>query len=119
MTRAMDIKIIAAPVDEDKDDALLKSAIEEHKQSRVLIDIFSPLKYRDSVEQGTGVQPFYTWHPAAYVEKINESGIPIYLWCGWFDSFTREGFFMFRNFKNPKKIVMGAWSHSPRDPDIQ
>jgi putative CocE/NonD family hydrolase len=119
LTRAMDTQNIAAPVDEDKDQDLLQEAIEEHKQSRALIDIFMPLKYRDSVDEVTGVQPFYTWHPAAYTEEINESGIPIYLWCGWFDSFTREGFTMFRNFKNPRKIVMGAWSHSPRDPDIQ
>jgi putative CocE/NonD family hydrolase len=119
LTSAMDTQVIAAPVDEDKDEALLKSAIADHRQSRALIDIFFPLKYRDSVDEVTGVQPFYTWHPAAYVEGINESGIPIYLWCGWFDSFTREGFTMFRNFKNPKKIVTGAWSHSPRDPDIQ
>lgn len=119
LTHMMDTQVIAAPVDEDKDGALLQSAIEEHKQSRTLIDIFLPLKYRDSVDEVTGVRPFYTWHPAAYTEEINESGIPIYLWCGWFDSFTRDGFFMFRNFNNPKKIVMGAWSHSPRDPDIQ
>ncbi len=119
LTLMMDTQYIAAPVDDDKDEVLLKSAIEDHKLSRPLIDIFSPLKYRDSVDRGTGIQPFYTWHPAAYVEEINESGIPIYLWCGWFDSFTRDGFLMFRNFKNPKKIVMGAWSHSPRDPDIQ
>jgi len=119
LTNAMDTQVTAAPVDCDKDEALLKSAIEDHRKSRALIDIFSPLKYRDSIDEGTGIQPFYTWHPAAYVEGINESGIPIYLWCGWFDSFTRDGFIMFDNFKNPKKIVTGAWSHSPRDPDIQ
>ena len=119
LTQTMDTQVIAAPVDEDKDEVLLKSAIAEHEQSRALIDIFSPLKYRDSVDQRTGIQPFYTWHPAAYVDEINESSIPIYLWCGWSDSFTRDGFIMFRNFKNPKKIVMGAWSHSPKDPDIQ
>lgn len=119
LTSAMDTQVAAAPVDGDKDEALLKSAIADHKQSRALIDIFSPLTYRDSIDEETGIKPFYTWHPAAYVEGINESGIPIYLWCGWFDSFTREGFIMFGNFKNPKKIVMGAWSHSPRDPDIQ
>ncbi|UCE40898.1 MAG: CocE/NonD family hydrolase [Candidatus Aminicenantes bacterium] len=119
LTAKMDTQVIAAPVDEDKDEALLKSAIADHKLSRPLIEIFMPLKYRDSVDQVTGVQPFYTWHPAAFLEGINESVVPIYLWCGWMDSFTREGFSMFRNFKNPKKIVMGAWSHSPRDPDIQ
>ena len=119
LTHVMDTKVIAAPVEEDKDETLLKSAIADHNRSRPLIDIFMPLKYRDSVDQGTGVQPFYAWHPAAYTQEINESGVPIYLWCGWFDSFTRDGFLMFRNFKNPRKIVMGAWSHSPRDPDIQ
>jgi predicted acyl esterase len=62
--------------------------------------------------------PFYDWQPARFTKEINQSGVPIYLWCGWFDSFTRDGFLMFRNFKNPKKIAIGAWSHSPRDPDI-
>ena len=119
LTEMMDTQVTAAPVDEDEDGVLLELAIEVHKQSRPLIDIFMPLKYRDSVDDVTGVQPFYTWHPAAYIEEINESGVPIYLWCGWFDSFTKEGFLMFRNFENPKKMVMAAWSHSPRDPEIQ
>jgi putative CocE/NonD family hydrolase len=118
LTKVLDTQAIAAPVDADKDQALLKAAIEQHKQNRSLIDIFLPLKYRDSVDEATGVQPFYQWHPAAYIEEINQSGIPIYLWCGWFDSFTRDGFLMYRNFKNPGKITIGAWSHSPKDPDI-
>jgi len=118
LTKVLDTQAVAAPIDEDKDQALLNAAIEQHKQSRPLIDIFLPLKYRDSVDEATGTKPFYEWHPAAYFKEINESGVPIYLWCGWFDSFTRDGFFMYRNFKNPRKIVMGAWSHSPKDPDI-
>ncbi len=118
LTKLLDTQAIAAPVDDDKDEALLEAAIEQHKQSRPLIDIFLPMKYRNSVDEVTGVKPFYSWHPAAFVEEINESGVPMYLWCGWFDSFTRDGFFMYRNFNNPKKIVMGAWSHSPKDPDI-
>ncbi len=119
LTENMDTQAVAAPVDGDEGEAQLKAAIEDHRQSRGLIDIFMPLKYRDSVDPVTGAKPFYAWHPAAYVAEINESGIPIYLWCGWFDSFTRDGFIMFGNFTNPRKIVMGAWSHSPMDPDIQ
>lgn len=118
LTKVIDTQAIAAPVDEDKDEALLKAAIEQHKQSRPLIDIFLPLKYRDSVDDVTNTKPYYEWQPAGFVEEINESGIPIYLWCGWFDSFTRDGFFMYRNFKNPRKIAMGAWSHNPKDPEI-
>ncbi len=118
LTKRLDTEMIAAPVDEDKDESLLKAAIEEHKLSRPLIEIFSPLKFRDSKDEFTGVMPFYEWHPAAFIKEINESGVPMYLWCGWFDSFTKDGFFMFRNFTTPKKIVIGTWSHSPRDRQV-
>ena len=118
LTKRLDTEMIAAPVDDDKDETLLNAAIEEHKMSRPLIEIFSPLKFRDSKDEFTGVMPFYEWHPAAFVKEINESGVPMYLWCGWFDSFTRCGFYMFRNFTTPKKMVTGTWSHSPRDPKI-
>jgi len=43
----------------------------------------------------------------------------MYLWGGWFDSFTRDAFLMQRNFRVPSKLAVGAWSHSPRDPEIQ
>jgi putative CocE/NonD family hydrolase len=56
------------------------------------------------------------WQPAGCIESINESGVPVYLWCGWFDAFTLDGLLMFHNFEAPRKIVMGAWPHSPRDP---
>jgi len=118
LTKQLDTEMIAAPVDDDKDESLLKAAIEEHKLSRPLIEIFSPLKFRNSKDEFTGVMPFYEWHPAAFVKEINESRVPMYLWCGWFDSFTRCGFFMFRNFTTPKKMVRGTWSHSPRDREI-
>jgi len=118
LTKLMDTERIAAPVDDDKDGTLLKAAVEEHKKSRALIDIIASLKFRDSKDEFTGVIPFYEWHPAAFIKEINLSGVAIYFWCGWFDSFTRDGFLMFRNFTNPKKLIIGTWSHSPRDPEI-
>jgi hypothetical protein len=117
-TKILDTEAVAAPVDEDKDESLLKAAIEEHKSSRPLIDIFSSLPYRDSVDKKTGAQPFYEWHPAGYIEEINQSGVPMYLFCGWFDSFTRDGFLMYRNFTTPRKMVMGNWPHNPHDPSV-
>jgi len=118
LTKLMDTERVAAPIDDDKDGRLLKEAVEEHKSSRTLIEIMSPLRYRNDKDEMSGVMPNYEWHPAAFIEEINQSGIPIYLWGGWFDSFTKDGFLMFRNFKNAKKIVMGAWSHSSRDREI-
>jgi len=118
LTKQMDTETIAAPVDADADGKLLETAIAEHRSSRPLIDIFGSLEFLDSVDAFTGARPYQEWHPAALIQEINESGIPMYLWCGWFDSFTRDGFLMYRNFTVPKKIVMGAWSHSPKDPEI-
>jgi putative CocE/NonD family hydrolase len=118
LTRQLDTEIVAAPVIGDEEETMLKAAIEEHKNSRPLIEIFLPLEFRDSKDEGTGEYPYLEWHPAAFTKEINESGIPIYLWCGWFDIFTRDGFQMYRNFTAPTKIAMGAWSHSPRDPEI-
>jgi putative CocE/NonD family hydrolase len=118
LTRQLDTETVALPVDADKDKKLLQVAIEEHKSNRSLYEIFLPLKYRDSRDEYTGEQPYYKWHPAAFIQEINDSGIPMYLWCGWFDSFIKDGFLMYLNFNVPKKIAISARSHAPRDPEV-
>ncbi len=118
LTKILDLKSIAAPVDEDKDKILLNKAIQQHKQSRGLWEIMKPLPYRNLKDEVTGDFPLLQWHPSAFVEEINESEVPMYFWCGWFDSFTKDGFLMYRNFDVPRKMVIGAWSHSPRDSKI-
>jgi putative CocE/NonD family hydrolase len=118
LTKYMDTQVIAAPVDGEEGEALLKAAVAEHNQNRQIYDIFSALPYRDSIDQATGTKPHYEWLPSGYVEEINQSGIPIYLWCGWFDSFTKDGFLMYRNFTTPKKLTMAAMSHSSTNPKI-
>lgn len=118
LTRVLDTEKTAAPVDADNDETLLKAAIAAHRSNRSVYEMFSTLKFRDSRENSTAARLYYEWHPAALIEKINQSGVSMYLWCGWFDSFTRDGFLMFRNFTAPRKLVIGAWSHAPRDPEI-
>ena len=118
LTVKLDTELAAAPVDEDKDGSMLKAAIEEHKSSRPTFAVVSPLPFRDSRDPVTGAYPYKEWQPAGFVKEINESGVPVYLWCGWFDSFTKDGFLMYRNFTSPKKLVIGAWSHNPRDKKI-
>lgn len=118
LTRKLDLEQIAAPVDDDKSGALLKRAIEDHKGNRSLVDALAPLKFRDSRDPVTGSQPNLEWQPAGHLKAINDAGVPTYLWGGWFDAFTRDGFLMFRNFTAPRKLTIGAWSHSPKDPAI-
>ena len=79
LTRMMDTEVIAAPVDEDKDESLLESAIAEHELSRGLIDIFMPLKYRDSVDQRTGIQPFYERFLDPCLRRGDNSPVPLFI----------------------------------------
>lgn len=118
LTQHLDLQPGVAPVDEDKDGRLLKAAMEEHRKNRALADIMSPLRFRDSVDTLTGAKPFALWDPAAHIREINESGIPVYLVGGWFDSFTSDQFALWRNLSVPKRLTIGAWSHSPKDPEI-
>lgn len=119
LTHLLDVQIPAAPVDDDPDGALLKLAVQEHTANRPLIDIFSVLRFRDGRDTVTGSLAYEDWGAAARIRDISESKVPMYIWGGWYDSFTRDVFLMQRNFKGPLKLGVGAWSHSPKDPDIQ
>ena len=50
LTRQLDTEIVAAPVIGDEDEKMLTAAIEEHKKSRPLIEIFLPFFMSDSVK---------------------------------------------------------------------
>ncbi len=118
LTMELDKTPGAAPVDGEDGEALLRAALEEHAGNRRLIDIFTPLLFRDSRDEVTGSQSYYDWQPAGHIKEISESGVPMYVWGGWFDSFTKDCTLIYRNFAVPKRLVMGAWSHSPTDPEI-
>jgi putative CocE/NonD family hydrolase len=118
LTMELDKTPGAAPVDGEDGQDLLNAALKEHADNRRLIDIFTPLRFRDSRDEATGARPYYDWQPAGAIKEINESGIPMYVWGGWFDSYTKGCILIYRNFAVPKRLVMGAWSHSPRDPEV-
>ena len=118
LTRRLDLEMIAAPVDNDKSGVLLKKAVEDHKANRSLISILAPLKFRNGLDEVTGARPYLEWAPSGYIKEINEAGVPMYLWGGWFDAFDKDTFLMYRNFTGSKRLTVGAWSHSPKDPDI-
>ncbi len=118
LTIMLDTKIPAAPVDGDRDGALLKAALAEHAKNRPTIDLFPPGLFRDSRDPVTGISVLTEWQPASHVAEITAAKIPMYLWSGWSDAFTRDAFLMDRNYDVPRKFVVGGWSHSPKDPAI-
>jgi putative CocE/NonD family hydrolase len=118
LTMELDKTPGVAPVEGEDGEALLRAALEEHAGNRRLIDIFTPLRFRNSRDETTGARPYSDWQPAGFIKEINESGVPMYVWGGWFDSFTKDCILIYKNFAVPKRLVMGAWSHSPRDPEI-
>ncbi|MFO7867279.1 MAG: CocE/NonD family hydrolase [Candidatus Aminicenantes bacterium] len=119
LTQKLDTQPGAAPVDEDPDGEMLKKAQAERRDNRLLSGIMDELKYRDSRDLVTGAYPFQEWHPAGHIQEINASGIPMYIWGGWFDSFTKDTFLIYENFDTPSKLTIGAWPHSPRDEEIR
>lgn len=118
LTIMLDTKVPAAPVDEDRDGAMLKAALAEHAKNRPAIDFFPPGMFRDSRDLVTGAFVLRDWQPAGHVAEITASKIPMYLWSGWYDAFTRDAFLMWKNFDVPRKFAIGGWSHSPKDPAI-
>jgi len=53
--------------------------------------------------------------PSAVLDGIQKSAIPMYIWTGWYDQDTIGAFQLFHNFKGPKKITAGVWSHGPNE----
>lgn len=49
------------------------------------------------------------------LDGIRASGVAIYHWAGWYDSFPRDALVCFAGLPNPQKIAVGPWSHRTRE----
>jgi len=114
--RQMDVDQPSAPVDEDRDGALLRAAVEQHKASRSAADIFAALSYRDSVDPVSRVMPFRDWTPITYLPEIRDSKVAVYHLAGWYDRYVRDQLVLFKNLRtNPERISIGPWTHTQHD----
>ncbi|UCG30723.1 MAG: CocE/NonD family hydrolase [candidate division WOR-3 bacterium] len=110
-----DIETAAPPVDEDSGGVMLAEARAEHQRN---VDPYIFLKtytYRD-----TRVNDLAFWidnNPRTYAKEVNESGIPVYQWAGWYDFNIRDMFQWSANLSNPQKLTIGPWSHASYDWD--
>lgn len=110
-----DIETAAPTVDQDSAGEMLREAMAEHRKR---VDPYTFLKmysYRN-----TRKNDLTLWmenNPMTYVKEVNESGIPVYQWAGWYDFNIRDMFQWFVNLKNPQKLTIGPWSHASYDWD--
>jgi putative CocE/NonD family hydrolase len=115
VVRELDVDKPALPVDEDKNGALLKAAVEQHKANRNAADLYAALPFRDSADKTSGVQVFRDWTPITFLKEIQESKIPTYLLDGWYDRYVRDETILFNNLDNPKRLTIGPWTHTQDD----
>ena len=97
------------PVDEDRDGSLLAMALSEHKAN------FNLTGYEDSIDCSDNI--IYEKHRVLfdpdYQNKIEASGIPMIIRCGWHDAGTQLGALaMFATFKAPIRVIIDPWNHS-------
>jgi uncharacterized protein len=108
---------VPTPVDSDKDGSLLAQARKERsgstlaKQSEIW---FLKFPFRDSMTadgnriwEGPG-----NLYPL--LDKINRSGVPVYLTAGWFDLFSgaNEMFLWYANLTVPRRLLVRPLDHS-------
>lgn len=114
LVKDMDNDKRVAPVDEDRDGAMLERAINEHQANTYAYELVSSKPFRDSKDEEHN-PTFLSLSPSSYVEDIKESDIAIYHLAGWYDIYPRDALLWFSNLTNPQKIVIGPWHHSEGD----
>jgi len=113
LTRTLDTKRPAAPVQGDSGRALLERALERHRDNMNVRDLYGSLPYRDG--QGAGLAlPWLTGSPHTWARKARESDVAVYLMGGWFDGLARGTALWYRNLDAPRRLVMGPWFHQTR-----
>jgi len=108
---------VPTPVDSDKDGSLLAQARKERsgltlaKQSEVW---FRKFPFRDSITSD-GVK---IWEGPGnlypLLDRINQSGIPVYMTTGWYDLFSGAGdmFLWYANLTVPRRLLVRPADHS-------
>ena len=102
----------AARVDADQDGALLAQALIGHKGNVNPDLILTGLPYRNSTVPGTDLRPWIDGAPWTLLDRIGQSGVPIYLLGGWFDLLAVDTMRWYSNLSNPRKLIFGPWSHN-------
>ena len=108
---------LATPVDRDKDGALLAQARQERNNAILgqALTMVGQVPFRDSVLPDG--EDLWRDHLALYpfIDRVNRSGVPVYMTVGWYDIFTRDMFFWYDNLTVPKRLTVRPLDHSGMD----
>jgi putative CocE/NonD family hydrolase len=107
----LDTVTLAAPVDEDKNGALLRKSVEDHMSNRNVYEMMAALPLRDSFDERSKSKPYFTQSPSRALKEINKSGVAVYHLTGWNDLWAKDAILWFSNLSVPQKLTIGPWSH--------
>jgi putative CocE/NonD family hydrolase len=108
---------LATPVDSDTDGALLAQARAERGDKSALANAAAgagseEAAFRD-VMTSDGEKPWITQQTLyPLLDRINRSGILVYLINGWYDIYARDNFMIYTNLSGPKRLLVRPTDHS-------
>lgn len=95
--------------DTDKDGAMVKKAMEDHKKNIALFAALTQVNCRDEEYKGLNIDrisPFY------YKNQLQKSGVAIFAIASWMDAGVASGALSrFLTLSNEQQVLIGAWDH--------
>jgi putative CocE/NonD family hydrolase len=107
LTRQLDTETPPVPVDEDVDGEMLKAAVAQHADNWDVMEESAGAVFRD----GEDYASLWQNTPSAIIDRINASGVAVYISGGWYDLWPRDAFQMYANFTVPTRVLIGPWPH--------
>lgn len=100
------------PVDADPNGEHLAELVREHHNVNVA-KCLAGIEFRDdAMTTPEGAYRFRDMSPYGLRARIEASGVPMMVWCGWLDANPCEGALIrFRTFSNPQVLIIGPLSH--------
>ena len=108
LTKMLDTQVPPVPVADDPESVLAKDAMTFHVDNWDVTEEAAKVQFRDGE---AWAEEFIEINPATYIDKINASGVAVYIWSGFYDIWIRDAFQWFANLNTPKKLTIGTWPH--------
>lgn len=92
----------------------LKNALVDHEQNLNVDESSKGVEFRDQAPENGVIETMDIFSPHVYIDKINETNVPVYSYSGWMDGdYQHANIKRFVNLTNPdSKLIIGPWEHS-------